>query len=177
MQIKNTTARYGLVAITLHWLLAIIVITLLCVGLYMTSLQRSPLQIKLFGLHKEFGIVVLSLVTLRILWRFVNITPKLTIPRWERVASLTIHWALYILMFAMPLTGWLMSSAAGFPVSFFGLFTMPNLIAPNDYWRDIFAIAHEFLSNILIALIILHLLGALKHHFYNKDDTIRRMLP
>ncbi|STX28113.1 cytochrome b561 transmembrane protein [Legionella beliardensis] len=177
MELKNTTTRYGLVAITLHWLLALIVITLLCVGLYMTSLKTSPEKLKLYGLHKEFGIVVLTLVIIRVLWRFFNITPKLTIPRWERNAALAVHWTLYILMLAMPLTGWLMSSAAGFPVSFFGLFTLPNLIAPNDYLRDFFAQTHEVLSNVLIALIVLHLFAALKHHFYDKDDTIRRMLP
>ncbi|WP_131781058.1 cytochrome b [Legionella gresilensis] len=177
MDIKNTSSHYGLVAIILHWLLAIIVIAMLCVGLYMVSLDTSPEKLRLYGLHKAFGVVVLTLVTLRVLWRFINITPQLTIPRWERNAALTVHWLLYILLFAMPLTGWLMSSAAGFPVSFFGLFTLPNLIAPNDYWRDFFAQAHELLAYILIALITLHVFAALKHHFYDKDDTIRRMLP
>lgn len=177
MQIKNTSTRYGLAAIILHWLLALIVITLLCVGLYMTSLKVSPEKLKIYGLHKEFGIVVLTLVIIRILWRFINITPKLTIPHWERMAALAVHWALYILILAMPMTGWLMSSAAGFPVSFFGLVTLPNLIAPNDYLRHFFAQTHEILAIILIALIGLHFLATLKHHFYDKDDTLWRILP
>jgi cytochrome b561 len=175
-QFKNTYNRFGLVAKTLHWLIAILIIGMLTVGLYMKSLPKSPIKFQLYDLHKAVGIVVLTLVIVRILWRFINITPALVMPLWERIAARASHYLLYIIMLAMPMSGWLMNSAADYPVSFFGLFTLPKLILPNETAYTIFNTAHTWLAYSLIGLIILHVAAALKHHFWDNDDILRRMI-
>jgi cytochrome b561 len=177
MLIKNTEQRFGMAAITLHWLMAILLISLLALGLYMTRIPISALKLKLYGWHKELGVLALMLVTLRLGWRLGNITPTLSeLPYWEKLAARSVHWIFYALMFAMPISGWLITSAAGLPVSFFGLFVLPNLIAPNEELRHLFAKIHEYLAYGLIAAICGHVVAALKHHFIDKDDIFRRML-
>jgi cytochrome b561 len=174
--LKNNESRFGLIAIILHWVMALIMIGMLTVGLYMAGLPNSDQKFKLFGLHKSFGIVVLSLAALRLFWRLINITPTLSSPWWERLAAHAMHLALYGFMFAMPLSGWLMSSSGGYPVSFFGLFELPQIIAANEEWNKFFQEAHEYLGYALIAAIVLHTAAALKHHFIDKDNILRRMI-
>src|SRR6185312_8715047 len=130
MIIKNTHNHYGIVAILFHWVIALVIIGLLAEGLYMVSLPISLQKLKLFGWHKEYGILVLALASLRLGWRLANQVPALpdTLPWWQKVASRAVHWAFYGFMFAMPVTGWLITSAAGLPISFFGWFTLPNLV-------------------------------------------------
>lgn len=176
MRIKNDHLHYGALTISLHWLIALLIIGMLSLGLYMVDLPIGVQKIKFYGWHKAFGTLVLALGIIRLLWRINNITPELNIPRWERLAARTMHWALYGFMLIMPITGWLMSSAAGFPVSFFGLFTLPDLIAPNEELRNFFGLAHEYLAYLLIAAIVIHIAAALKHHFIDKDDILRRMI-
>ena len=176
MPLKNTDDRYGWIAISLHWIVAVVIIGLLCLGLYMTGLPVGIEKLKLYGWHKEFGLLVLLLVCFRLYWRFINRTPRLSIPWYEKLAARLVHWAFYGFMLAMPLTGWLMSSAAGVPVSFFGLFIFPTLIAPNPDLLDVFRTIHNYLAYVLIATIVLHTLAALKHHFIDKDDILRRMI-
>jgi cytochrome b561 len=179
MLFRNTENRYGLIAITLHWVMAVIVIGLICLGLYMVRLPISLEKLKLFGWHKEYGILVLMLVLLRFCWRFWSIQPKLPpyIARLQQFAAHAVHYLLYALMIAMPLTGWMTSSAAGLQVSFFGLFLMPDLVAPDENLRILLASIHEWLGYALIAVICMHAGAALQHHFYHKDDILRRMLP
>lgn len=176
MKIKNTEHRYGIVAIIMHWLLAILLFALLMLGLYMVELPISLEKLKLYGWHKEFGILALILVMARLGWRLANRTPALKLPWWEKWAARTVHWAFYGFMFALPISGWLITSAAGLPVSFFGLFVLPDLIPANAQWMKIFQETHEWLAYGLIAIIFLHVGAALKHHFINKDDILRRML-
>jgi cytochrome b561 len=177
MQLKNTETRYGMVTIILHWLMAIIIIGLVILGLYMTRIPVSLEKIKYYGCHKEYGIFILMLVMLRIVWRIGNITPFLptAMPSWEKFAAHAVHWAFYGFMIALPITGWLFSSAAGLPPSFFGLFTLPNLIAPNHDLRHLFAEIHKWLAYALIATFFAHVGAALKHHFINKDDILKRI--
>lgn len=177
MQITNTKNRYGIVAILLHWLMALFIFSMLGVGLYMVSLPMSADKIQLYGMHKASGFMVLSLAVCRLLWRLNNVTPQLLLPKLEKLAATSVHWLLYGLIFAMPLSGWLMTSAAGLPVSFFGLFVIPTLIAPNTTALEIFRFAHMSLAFTLIGLIAVHTLAALKHHFYDNDDILRRILP
>lgn len=177
MQIKNSQNNYGIIAILLHWVIAILLIGLLALGIYMVRLPISLEKLKFYGWHKEYGILALMLALVRIAWRFANATPLLNeLALWERFAARLVHWAFYVFMFAMPITGWLVTSAAGLPVSFFGLFVLPTLIAPNEAQFNLFAEIHEWLGYGLIATIILHVSAALKHHFINKDDILRRML-
>lgn len=176
MRLFNTETRYGLVSIILHWLIAIIIIALIALGLYMVDLPISLQKLILYGWHKEFGILVLLLACARMMWRVANITPLLNLPLWEEIAARAVHWAFYVFMFAMPITGWIISSAAGLPVSFFGLFVLPDLVGPNNDVMKLFQEIHEWLGYALIATIVLHVCAALKHHFINKDDILRRIL-
>lgn len=179
MCIKNTLEKYGAPAKALHWGVGILIIGLLAVGLIMTDMTDSPDKLQLYGLHKATGIVVLSLVLVRIVWRQINVVPTLpaNMKALEKKAAHFGHLALYALMLAMPISGWLMSSAAGYPVSVYGLFTLPNLVAPDKGLRELFGDAHEIMANGLMILLAVHVLAALKHHFIEKDNTLRRMLP
>lgn len=177
MHLKNRPDRFGVIAISLHWLMAILIIGLLSLGLYMTRLPVSLEKLRLYGWHKEFGVLVLGLVVLRFLWRMLNVQPSHELPRLEEFTARAVHWLLYLLMVAMPLSGWMMSSAAGVPVSFFGLFVLPNPVMADDMLRVRLQFVHLCIGYSLIALISLHILAALKHHFINRDRILRRMLP
>lgn len=176
MQIKNTQNRFGIVTIVLHWLMAVLIIVLLALGLYMTRIPISELKLKLYGWHKELGFLVLMLVMIRITWRLSNINPSLAaLPWWEVLAARAMHWAFYGFMFALPITGWLMTSAAGLPASFFGLFVFPDLVAPNQHLFSLLIEVHRWLAYGLILAFCGHTGAALKHHFIDKDDILRRM--
>lgn len=176
---RNTTERYGMVAAGLHWLIALTILGLLALGLYMTSLKPSPAMFKLYFWHKSFGITVLSLATLRLVWRLTSIHP-LALPThatWEKFLARLAHVMLYVCMFVMPLSGWIMSSAKGFTVSVFGWFNLPNFVGENPALSRLMVTVHEWIAWILIGLIALHAAGALKHHLIDRDATLRRMLP
>lgn len=179
MQFKNSENRYGNIAILLHWLMAILIIFLIILGLYMVRLPISLQKLKLFGWHKEYGLLALFLVCLRLGWRWLNVVPKLPdhIAWLQKLAAHAAHYMLYLLMFALPLSGWLLTSASGLPVSFFDLFVLPDLVAPDENVRVLLISVHEWLGYALIAVICLHAGAALEHHFYHKDDILRRMLP
>ncbi|KTD50469.1 cytochrome b561 transmembrane protein [Legionella quinlivanii] len=176
MRLKNSNSHFGLVAILLHWIMAVLIIGLLVIGIYMVELPISLQKLKLYGWHKEYGLLALALVVVRLCWRIINISPELSLPRYEIIAARIVHWAFYGFMFAMPITGWLITSAAGLPASFFGLFTLPNLIAPNEEQRQLYELVHEWLGYGLIVTILLHASAALKHHFINRDNVLRRMI-
>lgn len=176
MLLKNSNNHFGLVAILFHWIMAILIIGLLIMGIYMVELPISLQKLKLYGWHKEYGLLALALVIVRLCWRIINISPELSLPRYEIIAARLVHWAFYGFMFAMPITGWLITSAAGLPASFFGLFTLPNLIAPDEEQRQFYELVHEWLGYGLIVTILLHASAALKHHFINRDNVLRRMI-
>lgn len=177
--LRNTQDSYGSVAKFLHWLIALLIIALLCVGLYMTDMENTPDKFKVYGLHKSIGITVLALATLRLLWKTRNIAPLLpaSMRAIEKFLAHAGHLALYVFMLLMPLSGWMMSSAAGFPVSVFGLFTLPDLVPPDNAMKNVYRAIHEYSAYALMALIALHVLAALTHHFYYKDNVLTRMLP
>ena len=178
IKLKNSADAYGIIAKCFHWLIAIAIVCLLILGFVMTDLESSPDKFRLYGIHKSIGALLLCAVFLRIFWRLINITPAMAdLPEWQKIAAHGAHYMLYVLMIAMPLSGWLMSSAAGFPVSVFGWFVLPDLVAPNNGLRLLLAQVHELLAYAIIALVSLHALAALKHHFIDKDNTLRRMLP
>lgn len=179
MHYTNSSERYGVIAKTLHWTLFLAIAGLLTIGFIMESMALSPDKIKLIGLHKAVGILVLIAALFRLSWRFFNITPALdgAIPRWQGILANIVHYLLYALMILMPLSGWLMSSAAGFPVSLFGFVTLPDFISPSPDLRRFFGDTHEILAFTLIALVAMHAGAALYHHIIRKDNTLRRMLP
>ncbi len=179
MDFRNSAQRYGVIAQSFHWVMALLIIGMLALGLYMVGLPINALKLKLYGWHKALGVLILMLVFLRLLWRFTNRVPPLpsTLPVWQRFAAHSVHVALYLFMFALPVSGWMLSSASGLPVSFFGLFVLPDLVLPSEYWRATFGLIHKWLGYALIAAICAHVGAALQHHFINKDDILRRMLP
>ena len=171
-------ARYTAVAIALHWLMAIAVIGMLGVGLWMGELKNSPFKIEIYTWHKWTGLTILVLAIVRVLWRVLRPPPPLPpMPRWQEIAADGSHYLLYGLLFAMPLTGWLMNSAAGFPLTWFGLFKVPALISKSrdafEFWQE----THEVLSRVLIGLILVHVAAALKHYWVDRDEVLSRMLP
>lgn len=177
MYIKNGFNHFGVVAIFLHWIMAILLIALVGLGLYMVRIPISAEKLKLYGWHKEFGILALMLVLVRLTWRLTNTTPSLmSLPWWERYAARAAHWAFYVLMFLIPISGWLITSAAGLPVSFFGWFTLPNLVTANENQRLLFMEVHEWLAYALIVVFCMHVGGALKHYLINRDDIMQRMI-
>jgi cytochrome b561 len=182
MSLRNTQEQYGTVARTLHWVIALLIIGMLCVGLYMTNdnvHMSMPDKMQIFGLHKSTGILVLVLASMRLLWRLINTHP-IPLPthmQWERSLATLVHFLLYVAMFLMPLTGWIGSSAKGFSVSVYHLFTLPDLVGRNKELADIMWETHEIAAYGLIVLIGLHFAGAMKHVVIDRDGTLRRMLP
>jgi len=182
VQLHNSEERYGAVALGLHWFMALVLTALLGLGLYMTSLPDvgfNTVKIRLILYHKELGIIALALVALRLLWRLVNRLPRLaeTLPDWQKVMARFVHLCFYALMFALPITGWLMSSAAAIPVPVLSLFTLPDLVGRSDKLFHTLIDIHMLLAYGLIACMLVHIGAALRHHFMLRDDTLKKMLP
>lgn len=179
MSMRNSNIQYGAVSKAIHWLMGLTIIGLLAVGLYMEGLDASPLKFQIYGLHKAIGIAVLAVFFVRVFWRFTNIVPD-SLPShraWEKFLAHSVHVFLYVAMIGMPLSGWMMSSAAGYPVEFFGLFTLPHIVPESESLGDLMREIHALLGCALMAALGLHIAGALKHHFIDKDNTLRRMIP
>ena len=176
-------ARYSAVAIVLHWLLGLSIFGMFAVGIYMADLPISPLKLKLYNYHKWAGITFLALSVLRLLWRLTHRPPalpasiELAMPNWQSKAYHATHYALYALFFAVPLLGWAYSSAAGFPVVLFGVLPLPDFMAVDKEFAKIINEVHGIAAFSLIALAALHIAAAIKHHFFDKDGLISRMLP
>ncbi|MEM8785415.1 MAG: cytochrome b [Pseudomonadota bacterium] len=179
MNLSNSQIEWGAVAKLLHWTIALLIVGLAAAGLFMVRLDASPQKFEIYALHKATGIVVLGLMALRLVWRFVNPTPALPtdMTGLERFLAHATHWALYAIALALPLSGWIMSSAADFPVSMYGWVTLPDLVGPDEDLTELAGTVHEILSKILIGLFVLHVLAALKHHYVETDTTLLRMLP
>jgi cytochrome b561 len=180
--LQNSELRYGVLAMALHWFMAILLTVLIVLGLYMAGLPDvgfDTRKIMLILYHKELGILALILAAPRLLWRVSNALPRLveTLPDWQKVVARFVHLCFYALMFALPATGWLMSSAAGMPVSFFGLFTLPDFVAHDDQLFRTFIQIHKWLGYVLIVFMMIHISAALRHHFLFKDATLKKMLP
>jgi len=174
---------------TLHWVLAAAILFMLWLGLTMTSLDETdPRTFPLFQLHKSIGLTILTLSVARLAWRLANPVPPLsaTMPRWERVSARAVHVLFYVLMIAIPLLGWatVSSAALAVPTTWFGLFEWPHMPfladLPRAEKRMIerpLAGVHGALALSMLALALLHAAAALKHHFRDRDDVLKRMLP
>ncbi len=185
--LANSEKRYGAVAMTLHWLIAAMIIGMLVLGKYMADLPgNDPNRFDLIQLHKSIGITILTLSVLRVLWRLVNKVPPLPaqMPAWERFAAHASHLLLYVLIIAIPLSGWAMVSASplGIPTIWFGVVQIPHLPGLQGFEdqhaaESTFKATHEWLGNLMIALLLIHVGAALKHNFWDRDDVLVRMLP
>ncbi len=176
----NSETRWGLISQLFHWGMAIGIVGTALGGMYMTSLPASPDKFWLYMMHKSFGLILLGWVALRIGWRFLNPTPKLpadTPPLQQKIA-LGTHIALYGLMIGIPLSGFVMHSASSIPFRLFGIWTVPKLFAePSMEILTLAKNAHQTMFMALGILVLLHIAAALKHHFINRDDILKRMLP
>ena len=171
------TLRYTAPAVVLHWLIAALIFVAFPLGVYMSDLPLSPTRLQLYSYHKWIGISVLLLVGLRIVWRLTHRPPALPddLPRWQRAASHAVHGLLYLLILAVPMTGWLMSSAKGFQTVWFGVLPLPDLVEKNRELGQALGSAHQFLNYLLLTLVILHVVAALKHHFHERRPFLQRM--
>lgn len=179
MPLKNSKTEYGTVTKIFHWVTALIVICMLAAGLLMADLKPLTLKLTVYNLHKSFGITVLALILCRICWHIFSNRPApvTTLKPWKKILSALMHYSLYILLLAMPLTGWLMSSAAGRPVHVFGLFILPDLVSPDQIAAKVYRQRHGQISELIMIFGGLHIAAALKHHFIDKDIVLKRMLP
>lgn len=173
------TERYNRTAIFLHWLVGLGILGTLGLGLYMVDLPFSPAKLQIYSWHKWAGMTLLFLAVVRLAWRLSHPAPALpdTMGPLSRLAAHAGHWVLYILMLAIPLSGWLMSSAQGFSVVWFGVLPLPDLVAKNLELGEWLNSTHLILNYTLIATLIGHIGAALHHHFIKKDTVMSRMLP
>jgi cytochrome b561 len=175
--LKNNSTQYGSVAKFFHWAIFILVGCMLLAGYFMGDIADKALRGQVINLHKLTGITILILMILRLLWAFVNPRPVLPIdmPKWQKTLAWISHGFLYAVVIAMPLSGWIGSSAAGYaPHLFDWNFLLP--IQNKELSKPAFAL-HDDLAIIIMALVSIHMLAALYHHFIRKDNILRRMLP
>ncbi len=177
MQLFNTAEKYGFIAKGLHWIMGFLIIAAWIVGYYAIDLPNTdPQKFKLFDLHKSVGMVILMLVIIRYSWLLYGGTPGMaTMNKTLAAAAKTVHYMLYAFMFIQPISGWAMSSAAGYNPTLFGLFTFPGLIPKDPSAVQFFVLIHNAAAMMLLTLVVLHVGGALFHHFILKDNTLKRM--
>ena len=180
MTSRNAADRWGGVSQLLHWTIAVLILAIGAIGLVMGELPRSPRYFWVYTAHKSLGLTVLALVLVRIAWRLHTGAPRPVAgtPRWQAKLAAAVHVALYALVLAMPLSGWLYDSASGLrPFRWFGLAEVPKLSPPDESLADAMHGAHELLFWVLLALVAAHAAAALYHHFFRRDATLARMLP
>lgn len=172
--------RYTLTAILLHWLIALLIVAAFALGTIMVDIPGlTPTKLKYFSWHKWLGVSVLALACMRLLWRLFNAPPAPpdSLPVWQRQAAHVTHLLLYALIFAVPVSGYFYSLAAGVPVVFLGILPLPVLIEANQTLKPVLKEVHYWLNMSLLAFVVLHVAAALKHHFIDRDQVLRRILP
>jgi cytochrome b561 len=170
--------RYAWPSIGAHWLIALLIFGGFALGLYMHDLPLSPQKLRFYSYHKWLGVTVFVLVLARLFlrWRYPP-PPLLPAPHWQQRAAQGVHHAFYLLMFAIPLSGWLMSSAKGFSTVWFGVLPLPDLLEKDEALGDLLRDLHAALNWLLAMLVCLHVGAAMKHHWRDRDATLARMLP
>ena len=179
MQIRNTRSRYGVVAITLHWLVAVTVVGMFALGFWMVDLgyydawyKRAP------DIHRSIGILLLAVMLLRLVWRMINPKPA-ALPghrRWEVVSAHLVHGLLYVLLFVAMVSGYLITTADGSSIHVFGWFEVPSVTGRIKGLENTAGLVHYWATWTIVGLVVIHAAGALKHHILDRDDTLRRML-
>jgi cytochrome b561 len=187
VQMKNSDMRYVSVAQALHWLIVVLIMVQFVLAKLAeaagderaTHPAAALVQLAWLARHKSVGLTIFALALLRLVWRWFSPPPPLpaAMPRWQVIVAKSTHFAFYALLLLLPMSGLVMSAAANFPVSYFGWFTIPNVVAPDDALKEVMQERHEMLFDVLMGLAVLHIGAALKHHFADRDDVLRRMLP
>ncbi|GLQ90476.1 cytochrome b [Dyella flagellata] len=178
MSLRTDGRRWGSVAKFFHWIVALGILGNGIWGLLMTGMSPSMSKINIYALHKSIGLTILALFALRLAWRlFDGAPPDEPMPRWQRIVAHATHALLYGFILAMPLSGWLFNSLHGYPLQWFKWFNLPALAARNDDLSHVAGEVHEWLFYVLLLVLVGHVGGALKHHFFDQDNVLRRMLP
>ncbi len=178
---ETSVTRYHPLARALHWLLALALVGNFALGLYMADLPFSPARLQYYSWHKWAGVLVLAFSAVRLLTRLMAPPPALPVaietamPAWQRWAHHATHHSLYALFFAVPLVGWAYSSAAGFPIVLFGLWQLPDFVPVSESLADVLKALHELSAFAMASLVLLHIGGALKHHFIDRDGLLSRI--
>jgi len=175
--LKNTANSYGIVAKGFHWVLFLMLSFSIVAGNFLADMPKGAEKLQAAGMHKSFGAILLMLILMRFLWRLLNENPDLPVgtTTTEAIMAKGMHWLLYILMFAQPLSGIMMSQAAGIPVSFFGLFEFPVFLDKNPGLAQFFRGMHGTVWILLVLSVVGHVGAALHHHFFKKDDVLKQM--
>ncbi len=179
MQMTDVLTRYGVVAISLHWMVVALIIASWALGLYMVDLPFSPQKLRYVSWHKWLGVTIFMVALCRIAWRVMHPAPPPpnSMPSWQRTAMGVSHLLLYLLIFSIPLTGWLFSSASGIPTVYLGWIQIPDGVARDKLLAELLRQAHVSLNIMLFVIVCIHIAAALKHHFLDRDDVLVGMLP
>ena len=177
MELRNSSINYGVIAKSLHWLIAIALIALVYLGLDQAGMDPGDEKSRIRFIHSSIATITLVLMTVRIVWRFMNEIPAhpAAMPAWQRTISAIVHWGLYITVFIQLAAGAMVTATGGRDLPVFGLFSIPLPVAENhdahEWWEEV----HEFAWQPVAALLALHVLAALYNHFIVKNDVLRRM--
>ena len=177
--LRNTDQSWGAPAKLLHWTIAALVLAQICLGWAAKSWHLSPTKLDLFVWHKSIGLLILLLMVVRVAWRSANVVPSLPagMPPPERLAAHASHLLLYLLLLVMPLTGWIINSAANIPFRIFWQIPLPAIVQPDKALADATARVHFALFVVLALLLVVHIGAALRHHFVKHNEVLTRMLP
>lgn len=173
------TGSYTRTAIVMHWSMALLLFVAFPLGVLVHEMSLSPDKLRMLSYHKWLGVTIFILAVIRLLWRMSHKPAALpaTMPQWQRLAAQGVHMLLYVLLFVIPLSGWLMSSAKGFQTVYFGIIPLPDLLTKDKALGEALAELHEMLNAGLLVLLIAHIAAALKHQLVDRDGTLTRMLP
>lgn len=178
ISLTNTKGRYGLVMISLHWSMAVMIIALFVLGVYMRGLSyQHPFYHLGPHLHESFGLIAFALLLFRLVWSIINPKPEqVSMPIWESFLALVVHKLFYILLFVVMICGYLIPTANGRAIELFNWFEVPAFISNIDRQEDIAGKLHYIVAMAIAGLTILHTMAALKHHFIDRDEVLRQML-
>lgn len=185
--------RYTGTAIALHWLVALLIFAGFGLGLTMVDMGFSPQKLKFYSWHKWIGITIFTLVAVRLAWRLTHPAPAMpmSMPAWQQKAAHVSHWLMYVLFFAIPISGWLFSSTKGIQTVYLGVLPLPDLLtkdmgdivlAAADAEKpftlaELIRLVHKSMNYLLGSLVLMHIAAAIKHHFIDRDDILGRMVP
>ena len=168
---------YPLLARVLHWITAVLLLILIGLGVSMTRWIPDEQKIRVFSWHEWAGITVFALTALRLGWRLTHRPPPIDIPAWEKAVAAIVYVAMYLVLIAQPIIGWLMSTAFGFPVVYLGILPLPAPVSEDRALAERLQGVHETLAYILVLLVAAHVAGVLYHHLVRRDMVLSRMLP
>jgi cytochrome b561 len=172
--------KYTLTAILLHWLIALLIISAFFLGVTMVDIHGiTPTKLRYFSWHKWLGVTVLGLASIRLLWRLTHTPPAYpaNMPNWQHKAASGLHGLLYVLMFAIPVSGYIYSLSAGIPIVYLGIIPLPVFMGPNPELKPLLKELHYLLNMSMLALVCAHVLAALKHQLIDRDGVLNRILP